>query len=119
MKKQIKKISPLTLLFIGGLILTAGDIIAAQWIRLGGNYLYFLVTLFYFTGMVFLVNSYKSEDIPVASIILVIFNVVILIFAGILFFGESINLLKIIGIVLCFISIFLLELGKKKRVLVK
>lgn len=119
MRKHIKKISPLVILFIGGLVLTAGDIIAAQWIRFGGSFLYLLVTVFYFIGMVFLINSYKSEDIPVASIILVIFNVVILIFAGILFFGESINLLKVIGIGLCFVSIFLLELGKQKRVFVK
>jgi multidrug transporter EmrE-like cation transporter len=112
--KNNKKMSPLILLFIGGIILTIGDIIAAQWIRFGGNYLYIFVILFYFIGMIFLINSYKNEDIPVASIILVIFNVVILVFAGVFLFGESINLLKILGIVLCFVSIYLLEFGKKK-----
>lgn len=119
MKKNIKKISPLFILFVGGLVLTAGDIIAAQWIRFGGGYLYILVTLFYFTGMVLLINSYKSEDIPVASIILVIFNVVILVFAGLVFFDEKITLLKILGIGLCFVSIFLLELGKPKKIFIK
>ncbi len=69
--------------------------------------------------MIFLINSYKTEDIPVASIILVIFNVVILLFVGVLVFGERISFGKVLGIVLCFISIFLLEFGKKKKVFVE
>lgn len=107
-----KKNSSLKLLIVGGIILTIGDIIAAEWVRFGGNYLYIFVFLFYLLGMILLVNSYKTEDIPVASTILVIFNVVILVFVGVLFFGENINLGKVIGILLCFISIILLEFGK-------
>jgi multidrug transporter EmrE-like cation transporter len=99
--------------------LTLGDIVATQWIRHGGNYLYLFVIIFYFIGMIFLINSYKTEDIPVASIILVIFNVVILLFVGVLVFGERISFGKVLGIVLCFISIFLLEFGKKKKVFVE
>jgi multidrug transporter EmrE-like cation transporter len=112
--KKTKKISPLVLLFVGGIILTIGDIAATEWIRFGGKYMYFLVFTFYLLGMIFLMNSYKSEDIPVASLIMVIFNVVILFFVGVFMFGEEASLIKIIGIFLCFVSIFLLEFGKWK-----
>jgi multidrug transporter EmrE-like cation transporter len=112
-KKRNKNFPSIILLFLGGVILTIGDVIATQWIRFGGNYLYIIVLLFYLAGMIFLVKSYKTEDIPVASIILVIFNVIVLIFIGVFLFNEEINFLKILGIILCFISIFLLEFGKK------
>lgn len=105
----------LSILLLGGLILTLGDIVAAHWIRLGGSGLYMTVFVLYLVGMIFLVKSYKTENIPVASITLVIFNVVILFFAGILFFDESVNFLKVFGIALCFVSIFLLESGKRKK----
>lgn len=110
--KKAKKMSPLALLFVGGIILTIGDIAAAEWVRIGNHYMYFLVFIFYFLGMILLMNSYKSEDIPVASLVMVIFNVVILFFVGIFMFGEEASLIKIIGIFLCFVSIFLLEFGK-------
>lgn len=117
--EKSKIISHLALLFIGGVVLTLGDLVATKWIRFGGGYLYFLVFVFYLFGMMLLVRSYKSEDIPVASLIMVIFNIIILFFAGFFLFDESINLTKIIGILLCFISIFLLEFGKRKSLFVK
>ncbi len=113
MKNKKYIIPPLVQLLVGGVILTLGDLVAAQWIRFGGSYLYLFVLLFYFVAMMFLLNSYKSKNIPVASIILVIFNAVTLIFAGMFFFGEHLNPQKIIGILLCFVSIFLLEFGKR------
>jgi multidrug transporter EmrE-like cation transporter len=112
--KKNKKLSPLVLLFIGGIILTVGDVIAARWVHTGGNYLYIFIMLLYMFGMFFLISSYKSEDIAVASVILVIFNVVILTIAGILFFHEGVSITKIVGILLGLIAVVLLELGKKK-----
>jgi multidrug transporter EmrE-like cation transporter len=114
MKKYFAKLPPLATLFVGGLILTFGDIVAAQWIRFGGAYLYLVVLFFYLIGMMFLIASYKTEDIPVASIILVIFNVTILAFVGAFLFGEELTIGKVAGIILCFISIWLLQYGKKR-----
>jgi len=109
-----KKLAPLVLLFIGGIILTAGDIVAAEWVRVGGNYLYVFIMLLYMVGMFFLISSYKAEDIAVASVIMVIFNVVTLTIVGILFFHDGISVTKIVGILLGLIAVVLLELGKKK-----
>jgi multidrug transporter EmrE-like cation transporter len=116
MKKRKKwKIPSLGLLFIGGVILTLGDIVAAYWVREGGGYLYLAVIILYLVGMVQLVASYKSEDIPVASTILVIFNVIILTIVGAVMFGEEVSFTKISGILLCFVALVLLEFGKGKR----
>lgn len=114
LEKYFKKISPTVILFIGGLILTAGDIIATEWVRYGGANLYLPVMLFYLIGMILLVDTYKHKNIATASTILVIFNIVILFFVGIFFFAENVNVQKVVGILLCFLSIYLLEIGKEK-----
>ena len=119
MKKNKKKLSikfsPLVILFFGGIILTIGDIFAAKWIKLeGGIFLYLITTLFYIIGMVMLISSYDREDIPVASIILVMFNVVLLTIIGVIIFKEHMTATKITGIVLGLISVAFLEFGKKE-----
>lgn len=114
-KRKRKELPALALLFIGGIILTLGDIVAAYWIRLGGQYLYIIVILLYLVGMTQLIASYKSEDIAVASTILVIFNVIILTLVGVALFGEGISVMKILGILLCFAALILLEHGKSKK----
>lgn len=113
-KNKIKKINPRVLLFIGGVILTIGDILAALWIKSGYHGLYIIIFFLYLISMMILIESYQKVNVPVASTILVIFNVVTLFFAGILFFGESLNAYKVLGILLCFVSLFLLEFGKRK-----
>lgn len=109
-----KNISPLIMLFLGGIILTVGDIFAAEWVRIGGYGLYFTIMLMYLIGMIILVSSYKLEDIAVASTILVLFNVITLTVIGSLWFGEGITLTKIVGLLLGLIAVVLLEMGKKK-----
>lgn len=115
MNKKKKKLSPLIILLGGGVVLTLGDIFAAEWVRTdGGLLLFFITMIFYIFGMAILIKSYEGEDIPVASIVLVMFNVTILTIVGILFFKEEITITKIIGIILGIISLILLEFGKKK-----
>ncbi len=115
MKNFFKK-NPLLILFSGGIILTIGDIFAAWWVREISGYFYFVVIIFYLIGMMLLVKSYENKNISVASLILVLFNVIILFFVGIFIFGETVNIFKIIGILLCFVSLYLLEFGKKIRI---
>lgn len=115
MKKNKKKLSPLIMLLIGGAILTLGDIFATEWVRVSGSlFLYFITMIFYIIAMAILIKSYEGEDIPVASIILVMFNVTILTIVGVLIFGEEVTASKIVGIILGIISLILLEFGKKK-----
>lgn len=103
------------MLFGGGIILTIGDIIATEWVRVeGGLFLYLLTMVFYVIGMAILIKSYEREDIPVASVIMVVFNVIILTIVGVTIFQEEITISKVVGILLGFISLMLLEFGKEK-----
>ena len=111
-----KKVSPPIMLFGGGIILTFGDVVAAEWVRVGGSYLYFFVMFMYLIGMMILISSYKLEDIAVASTILVIFNVTTLTIVGSLWFGEGITLTKITGLLLGMVAVVLLEMGKNIKI---
>lgn len=114
MKRLFNKLSPLIILLIGGVILTVGDIIAAEWVRSEGGIVLFASTMFfYIIAMIFLVASYEKEDIPVATVILITFNVIILSIVGIVIFNEELTPGKIIGLVLGLISLMFLEFGKK------
>jgi len=114
MKKIFSKLSPLVILLIGGVILTVGDIFAAEWVRSEGGIILFASTMFfYIIAMVFLVASYEKEDIPVATVILITFNVIILSIVGIVIFNEELTPGKIIGLVLGLVSLMFLEFGKK------
>ena len=118
-EKKTKKLSPVVLLFIGGMILTMGDIIAKEWVHVGGIYLYSFIMLLYMVGMLFLISSYKSEDIAVASTMLIVFNITTLTLVGVLFFNEGLSIQKIAGISLGLFAVVLLELGKKKSLFIK
>ncbi|MFA5087084.1 MAG: hypothetical protein WC470_02165 [Candidatus Paceibacterota bacterium] len=114
MKKLFNKLSPLVTLLIGGIVLTVGDIFAAEWVRSEGGIILFASTMFfYIIAMIFLVASYEKEDIPVATVILITFNVIILSIVGIVIFEEELTREKLIGITLGLVSLMFLEFGKK------
>jgi len=101
---------PLLILLIGGLSLTAGDLIAGKWVENRNKFLYILIMLFYMIGLNFLVISYQFKDIAVASIILEIFNVTSLTLAGIYFLKENITKTELAGIIVGVLSVIILEL---------
>jgi multidrug transporter EmrE-like cation transporter len=101
---------PLLILFVGGVVLTLGDIVAKNWVIKKEKYLYVVCMLFYLIGLNFLVWSYKFEDIAVASIIFEIFNVITLTLAGIYLFKENITKTELAGMILGVFSIIVLEI---------
>jgi multidrug transporter EmrE-like cation transporter len=103
---------PLALVFIAGVILTIGDIILKEWVVKSYNTFYIAGLFLYFISMNLLAQSYKYEDIAVASVAMVIFNVVTLTIVGYFVFHENITVYEVSGIVLGIISITLLEFGK-------
>ena len=101
---------PILLLFIGGLILTAGDLVMKKWVITPHFYLYIIGLLIYMIGMMFLVETYKYENIAVASLIFIIFNIITLLIFSWFYFKEPLSLMKIVCLLLGIISITLLEI---------
>ena len=101
---------PILLLFIGGLILTAGDLVMKKWVVAPHYYLYIIGLVIYVIGMMFLVETYKYENIAIASLIFIFFNITTLLFFSWVYFKEPISLIKIVGLLFGLISIAILEI---------
>lgn len=99
------------LLIVGGLILTAGDILMKKWVSTKSYLFYFIGLAVYLIGLNFLAQSFKFKNIAVASVIFVIINVVTLSFVSWFYFKESLSIFQIIGICLGIASIIMLELA--------
>ena len=102
---------PLLLLFIGGVVLTCGDILMKKWVNTHTIYLYLVGLLIYLIGLNFLAQSFRYKNIAVASTIFVIFNVVTLLIVSWFYFKETLSIYQIVGIGLGLSSVILLELA--------
>jgi len=102
-------------LVLGGVALTVGDILFRFWVDRPSylSALYISGLAIYLIGLIFLVESFKSENIAVASAIFVIINIATLVVVSWLWFDDKLSLLQIIGLALALIAIVLLELGGK------
>ena len=100
----------IVLIFVGGLVLTVGDLIMKRWVGNGSLSLYFLGLGVYLIGMVFLSQSFRFKNIAVASLMLVLFNIISLLLVSWFIYQEKLSLIQIIGVLLGLISIIILEL---------
>jgi multidrug transporter EmrE-like cation transporter len=101
----------LLILFVAGITLTIGDLVAGKWIQNKNKFLYVLTLCLYLIGLNFLIYSYKFEDIAVASITMEIFNVVTLTLAGRFLFKENITKTEFAGIIVGIIAVVILEIS--------
>lgn len=99
-------------LILGGSVLTIGDIVFKSYALMPKMSLYISGLVIYMGGLMLLVQSFKTENMAVASAVFVMINVLTLSIISWLYFGEKLSLLQILGIVLSFVAIGLLELGK-------
>lgn len=106
------KLWPLILLFIGGVILTAGDVVMKKWVVTDRRLLYFVGLLIYFVGTIFLAESFRYKNIAVASIIFVLFNVITLTVVSWLYFKEGLSGWQVAGILLGLAAVAIMEIGK-------
>ena len=102
---------PLAVIVLGAVSLTTGDLIFKYWLTYKGGPLYVFGFLFYMFGLVCLVESFKYENIAVASLMLVLFNLLTLTLVSWLYFHEAPSLLASCGLVVGVIALTLLELG--------
>ncbi len=101
---------PIILVVLSGLILTIGDIAMKEWV-LNSKHIYYILGLaIYVIGLMFLAQTFKYKNIAVASIMVVIFNVVILSIVSWIFFKEDLSFMQIVGILLGLASVGLLKL---------
>ncbi len=105
------KLFPLLILFLGGVILTLGDLLMKEWVAQHKQLFYLLGLGLWIIGSIFLAESFKWTNIAVASMIEVIFNIVTLALASLLFFHEDLNGLQLLGIGLGLVSVTILELA--------
>jgi multidrug transporter EmrE-like cation transporter len=102
----------LILLVLGGSILTVGDVIFKFYAETPKSFLYVLGLIVYLLGLIFLVQTYKTENIAIASAIFVIINIVTLLFVSKFYFGEQPSLWQVVGVIIAIVAILLMELGK-------
>lgn len=98
------------LVAVGGTILTFGDIIFKFWVIRPSTTLYITGIAVYIVGLMFFVQSFKTENIAIASAMLVIFNILTLTLVSWLYFGEKISLAHLCGIALAIAAIAMFEL---------
>ncbi len=104
-----ERLLSLVLLFTGGLVLTAGDILMKTWVSTNRRALFVAGLVVWLVGLVFLAKSFKYENIAVASIIFVTFNVVTLALVSWLYFRETLTGTQITGILLGIAAVAVLE----------
>lgn len=98
----------LVVLAIGGMILTAGDIVFKFYVEKSNTFLYGIGLGLYIIGLLFLIESFKTKNIVVASIIFEIFNTVTLLIASGVIFKEYPTPLQLGGVVVGVVAIVLL-----------
>ncbi|MDD5039559.1 MAG: SMR family transporter [Patescibacteria group bacterium] len=105
------RLLPFALLFIGGIILTAGDVVMKQWVETNRRMLYIAGLIIYLLGMIFLAQSFRYKNIAIASVIFVFFNVATLLLVSWLYFKEGLTPVQLAGVALGLASVAIMELG--------
>ena len=102
---------PFLLLFIGGSVLTVGDIVMKKWVTNNNIFLFVEGLAIYLVGLIFLAYSFKYKNIAVASTIFVVFNIITLSIVSWFYFKETLSTVQLIGIVFGIFSVLFLELA--------
>lgn len=102
---------PFILLFVGGSILTVGDIVMKKWVISNSTPIFVSGLTIYLVGLIFLAQSFKYKNIAAASTIFVIFNIITLSIVSWFYFKEALTPFQFVGIALGIASIIFLELA--------
>lgn len=94
---------------LGSISLTIGDIFMRKWVADDSYGNFSIGFICYLFGMLFLAFSFKYKNIAIASMLLVLFNIITLLIVSWYMFKEPISTKEIIGIALGISAIILLE----------
>jgi len=84
-----------------------------KWVVTNSVYLYIGGMLIYLVGLNFLAQSFKYKNIAVASIIFVLFNIILLAIVSWFYFKEKLSALQIVGLIVGIAAIVILEMAGK------
>ncbi|MFA6089134.1 MAG: hypothetical protein WC755_04685 [Candidatus Woesearchaeota archaeon] len=114
-EKRGKNLNPhligLILVLMGGIVLTGGDVLMRFWMENNHFSLFVLGIMVYVVGEVLMAFSFKYQNIAVASIMTVIFNILALTLLSYFMFGDKMNTLTIVGMALAIVSVIILEIS--------
>jgi multidrug transporter EmrE-like cation transporter len=99
---------PLLCIAFGGSILTIGDILFKFWVEKQQAWTYGAGLLLYLVGAMFLVQSYKSQNIGIATALFILSNLASLSLVSWLYFGETLPIRKVVGLGVSAISVILM-----------
>jgi multidrug transporter EmrE-like cation transporter len=98
-----------TLIIAAVVLEVAGDILFKRW-AIGNKNIFLLIgLLLYFAGTIFWAFSLKYEFLSKSASIFTVLNLIAVVLAGSIIFGEKLSLLNKIGIIVGIVSIILLE----------
>lgn len=105
----MQKLSPLLLLVLGGTFITIGDIWMKKWSLEEGAVFYVFAMISYVIGLALFAMTLRSQNLAIASLILVTANNITLILVSYFYFKDKFTLLQVVGIILSLIAVVLLE----------
>ncbi len=102
---------PIILIALSGIILTGGDLLMKTWVANGKQAFYFIGLIIYLIGLIFLAQSFKYKNIAIASLLVILFNVITLLFVSWLFYKETLSSIQLFGVLLGIVTVVILELN--------
>ncbi|MCK7589765.1 hypothetical protein M0G43_04190 [Subsaxibacter sp. CAU 1640] len=94
---------------IGAIFDTCGDLLMKNWVLNNSKYYFLSGMIFYVIGLSFLAYSFTIKNIVVASVLFLIFNIIMLCLVNSMFFSESLNSKETLALFLGLIAVILFE----------
>ena len=104
------KMNTILLLVMAGVLVTLGDLALAHWSRAGQILFVLLGVVLNLFGILLYAQTLNSESVGIATGIFLGLNILAVTLGGIFLFGESINLPRIIGLLILTGSIIFIEI---------
>jgi multidrug transporter EmrE-like cation transporter len=98
-------------IILGGFILTAGDLMAKQWLQTDKWSWFVGGIILYTIGAVLVCLSFKGKNIAVATMIFVCINVISLALVSWFWYGEKLTPIQIGAMVMALTAVLILEYG--------
>ena len=97
---------------ISSLILTLADIMLRNWFETQWSYGFPLILGIYFIGIFALVMGFFGQNIALVTMIGIVLNIVFYLAYSYFAYGDALNWQQMLGILLGFAAIYLLEFSK-------